>query len=84
MPYYINIESKHKFFNKNSIPLWNQKVLRIESLKRYNQKKKKQNRAVVYRLFYFLLQTITYYIVLLLYVFLLFNFRTRPDPTRKN
>ena len=47
MPYYINIESKHKFFNKNSIPLWNQKVLRIESLKRYNQKKKKQNRSVV-------------------------------------
>ena len=47
MPYYINIESKFKFFNHKSIPLNTQKVLRIESLKRYNQKNKKKNRAVV-------------------------------------
>ena len=47
MPYYINLESKYKFFNHKSIPLYTQKVLRIESLKRYNQKNKKKNRAVV-------------------------------------
>ena len=47
MPYYINIESKFKFFNHKSIPLYTQKVLRIESLKQYNQKNKKKNRAVV-------------------------------------
>ena len=32
-PKYINIESGHIFYNKKSIPLFNQKILGIKSLK---------------------------------------------------
>ena len=37
MPKYINIESGHIFYNKNSIPLSNQKILGIKSLTKHNQ-----------------------------------------------
>jgi hypothetical protein len=44
MPYYINLKSKHKFFNHKSIPLKNQKILNIISLFKYDQKKRKKSK----------------------------------------
>ena len=52
MPKYINIESGHIFYNKNSIPLSNQKILGIKSLTKHNQrnqfvlKNKKTNKII--------------------------------------
>jgi len=44
MPYYINLKSKHKFFNHKSIPLKNQKILGIISFFKYDQKKRKKSK----------------------------------------
>ena len=44
MPYYINLKSKHKFFNRKSIPFKNQKILGIISLFKYDQKKIKKSK----------------------------------------
>ena len=41
MPYYINLKTKHKFFNHKSIPLISQKILGIMSGYKHAQKKKK-------------------------------------------
>ena len=43
MPYYINLKTKHKFFNHKSIPLKNQKILNIMSVYKNDQKKRKNN-----------------------------------------
>tara|TARA_R100001530_G_scaffold59401_1_gene43058 strand:+ start:203 stop:343 length:141 start_codon:yes stop_codon:yes gene_type:complete len=42
MPYYINLKTKHKFFNHKSIPLKNQKILNIMSVFKHAQKKRKE------------------------------------------
>ena len=47
MPKYINIESGHIFYNKNSIPLSNQKILGIKSLTKHNQEIGKKKLAKI-------------------------------------